>query len=199
MRRRVPGGFLGPPDGRAGCMLRRLGAAGRGRSLLLSARCQLGTAAVPTRSARPSQPRPLRRSGLGPTSDAKASGPDTKPLARPSAPSRLCLTIVSWNSQALFKARETLLLLRMQPGWFRSTDYQTEPSPGAGGRQHSPLPRILDIRRVRYCTRTWPLSVSQWRDPPSPPWGLGRAIRRSSPRCRSARSRRAPRRPGSAS
>ena len=44
---------------------------------------------------------------------------------------RLCLTILSWNSQALFKARETFLPRRMQPGWFRLPDYQPEPRAGA--------------------------------------------------------------------
>ena len=41
---------------------------------------------------------------------------------------RLCLSMLSWNSQALFKARETVLSRRMQPGWFRLPNYQTEPS-----------------------------------------------------------------------
>ena len=51
--------------------------------------------------------------------------------------------MLSWNSPALFKAREPPLLLRMpgalapdvgpalsagQPGWFRLPNYQTEPS-----------------------------------------------------------------------
>ncbi len=57
------------------------------------------------------------------------------PAKVPGIGPRLCLTIASWNSQALFKARETLLLPRMQPGCFRPPDYQTEPSTPAGLNQ----------------------------------------------------------------
>jgi hypothetical protein len=63
---------------------------------------------------------------------------------------RLCLTITYWNSPALFKLREALLLLRMQPGWFRPSDYQTEPSlavalaeHGVTSRRPPPTPRAL--------------------------------------------------------
>ncbi len=69
----------------------------------------------------PRLPGEAGRLSLGLVSGMGGVVTDTMPillesLALPCGNPRLCLTIASWNSQALFKARETFLELRPQPG-----------------------------------------------------------------------------------